>query len=63
LDAAHVFKHKIVTQVTPLPAFYPAEGYHQNYLALHPDEPYIMYQDMPKLDHLKKEFPELYQKK
>jgi len=63
LDEAHSFKHKIVTQVTPLTGFYAAEGYHQNYLALHMDEPYIMYNDLPKLDHLKKEFPELYQKR
>lgn len=63
LESAHAFKHKIVTQVTPLEGFYPAEGYHQNYLALHPDEPYIMYNDLPKLDRLKKEFPDLYQKR
>lgn len=61
LEEAHAFKHRIVTQVTALPAFYPAEKYHQNYLALHPDEPYIMYNDLPKLEHLKKQFPDLYQ--
>jgi peptide-methionine (S)-S-oxide reductase len=61
LEEAHVFKHKIVTQVAPLTGFYPAENYHQNYLALHPDQPYIVYNDLPKLDHLKKEFPQLYQ--
>jgi len=63
LEEAHAFKHKIVTQVVPLPGFYPAEGYHQNYLALHTDEPYILYNDLPKIEHLKKEFPELYQKR
>jgi peptide-methionine (S)-S-oxide reductase len=60
LEGAHVFKHKIVTQVTPLEGFYAAEGYHQNYLALHPDQPYIVYNDLPKLENLKKQFPELY---
>jgi peptide-methionine (S)-S-oxide reductase len=60
LDAAHVFKHKIVTQVNALEGFYAAEKYHQNYLALHPDQPYIVYNDLPKLDNLKKQFPELY---
>ena len=62
LEEAHAFKHKIVTQVTPLTGFYPAEGYHQNYLALHPNEPYILFNDLPKLDHLKKEFPDLYRR-
>src|SRR5438045_3584620 len=45
LDGAKVFPHKIVTQVVPLQAFYPAEGYHQNYAALHPNQPYIMFND------------------
>jgi peptide-methionine (S)-S-oxide reductase len=61
LEQARAFKHKIVTQVTPLDGFYPAEAYHQNYLALHTDQAYIRYNDLPKLDHLKKEFPDLYQ--
>ena len=60
LGEAHALKHKIVTQVTPLTGFYPAEDYHQNYLALHPNQLYIVFNDRPKLDHLKKEFPELY---
>jgi peptide-methionine (S)-S-oxide reductase len=60
LDQAKVFRHKIVTQVVPLQAFYPAEGYHQNYAAKHPSNPYIAYNDLPKVDHLRKEFPELY---
>jgi peptide-methionine (S)-S-oxide reductase len=63
LEESRAFKHKIVTQVTPLPGFYAAEGYHQNYLALHPDQPYIMYNDQPKLEHLKKEFPDLWQRR
>jgi peptide-methionine (S)-S-oxide reductase len=62
LDEAHVFKHKIVTQLTPLTAFYAAEPYHQNYLALNPGNPYIVYNDLPKLDRLKKQFPDLYKR-
>ena len=60
LNEAKVFSHKIVTQVTPLQAFYPAEGYHQNYAALHPNQPYIVFNDAPKVEHLKQQFPELY---
>src|SRR5215469_15788868 len=56
LDEAHVFKHKIVTQVVPLKAFYPAEAYHQNYATRHPDQPYIRYNDAPKVENLKKQF-------
>jgi len=61
LTRAHTFDKPIVTQVVPLKAFYPAEDYHQNYLALHPYQPYILFNDMPKLDNLKHEFPALYQ--
>jgi peptide-methionine (S)-S-oxide reductase len=60
LDQAKVFHHPIVTQVVPLQAFYPAEGYHQNYARLHPDNPYIAINDAPKVVHLKKLFPQLY---
>jgi len=60
LDAAKAFARPIVTQVAPLDKFYPAEDYHQNYLALHPDQPYIVYNDLPKLAELKKEFPAYY---
>jgi peptide-methionine (S)-S-oxide reductase len=60
LDAAKVFKHKIVTQVVPLKAFYPAEGYHQNYAARHPDNPYIERFDLPKVANLQQMFPQLY---
>jgi peptide-methionine (S)-S-oxide reductase len=59
LDAAKVFKRRIVTQVVPLEGFYPAEAYHQHFLDQHPDYPYIVYNDLPKLEHLKKEFPEM----
>jgi len=60
LNGAKVYKHPIVTQVSPLAAFYNAEGYHQDYAELHPDQPYIYVNDLPKLDALKKKYPELY---
>jgi peptide-methionine (S)-S-oxide reductase len=59
LDEAKVFPNKIVTQVTPLKRFYEAESYHQDYLVNHPNEPYIVYNDMPKLANLRKLLPEL----
>src|SRR5262249_11205398 len=49
LDQAKLFGHRIVTQVVPLKSFYEAESYHQDYLVHHPDEPYIVYNDLPKL--------------
>jgi len=60
LEQAGVYRHKIVTQVVGLQAFYPAEGYHQNYATIHPNDPYIMFNDAPKVANLKKEFPELW---
>lgn len=60
LNAAKIFKNKIVTQVVPLKAFYPAEGYHQNYATKHPDNPYIATYDAPKVAALQKMFPQLY---
>ena len=60
LDQAKVFSHRIVTQVVPLKAFYPAEGYHQNYAKLHPDSPYIARYDLPKVANLQQQFPHLY---
>jgi len=60
LSAAKVFAAPIVTKVESLPAFYPAEAYHQDYLRLHPNEPYIVFNDAPKLVHLKQMFPALY---
>jgi peptide-methionine (S)-S-oxide reductase len=56
LNAAKVYPKPIVTKVGPLEAFYPAEAYHQDYLTLHPNEPYIAYNDIPKVEHLKKIF-------
>lgn len=55
-----VFQRPIVTQVVPLKSFYPAEAYHQNYAAQHPDDPYIVYNDAPKVAHLHEQFPDLY---
>ncbi len=60
LDKAKVFPRPIVTQVVPLKAFYPAEAYHQDYATRHPDQPYIVYNDAPKVAHLRQQFPELY---
>lgn len=60
LDAAKIYGQPIVTQVVPLQGFYAAEGYHQDYLKHHTYEPYIVINDLPKLNNLKKEYPELY---
>src|SRR6478752_7380246 len=60
LDAAKSFGGPIVTEVAALDKFYPAEDYHQNYLALHPNQPYIVYNDLPKLEALKKQLPAWY---
>ena len=60
LTAAHVFADPITTAVTPYKAFYPAEGYHQDFLVHNPDYPYIVYNDLPKLDALKKVWPQYY---
>jgi peptide-methionine (S)-S-oxide reductase len=61
INAAGTFSGLIVTQVLPPRQFYPAEAYHQNYLALHLYQPYIVVNDMPKLTQLRKHFPGLYQ--
>ncbi|HZZ11562.1 MAG TPA: peptide-methionine (S)-S-oxide reductase MsrA [Paraburkholderia sp.] len=60
LDKAHVFPAPIVTRVEDFKGFYPAENYHQNFLVLHPDYPYIAINDMPKVSGLKRMFPDLY---
>jgi peptide-methionine (S)-S-oxide reductase len=60
LDQAKAFPEPIVTQVVPLKGFYPAEAYHQDYLARHPDNPYIVINDLPKLELLHEKFPQLY---
>ena len=60
LDQAGVYSARIVTQIAALTVFYPAEDYHQDYLRLHPDQPYIVINDLPKLAELKQRFPTLY---
>jgi len=60
LENAKAFPRPIVTQVVPLQQFYAAESYHQNYAALHPDNPYIAFNDAPKVERLREEFPDLY---
>jgi peptide-methionine (S)-S-oxide reductase len=60
LDQQKVFPKRIVTEVTPLKAFYRAEDYHQDYAYYNPDNPYIQVCDRPKIDALKKQFPELF---
>ncbi|MGH9811057.1 MAG: peptide-methionine (S)-S-oxide reductase MsrA [Terriglobia bacterium] len=63
LTAAKVYKKPIVTRVGPLEGFYPAEAYHQDYLTLHPNQPYIAYNDIPKVENLKKIFAQNYVEK
>lgn len=60
LDKAHVFAKPIVTKLDALPGFYPAEEYHQDFAVRHPDHPYIVYNDLPKVEHLKRLFPAFY---
>lgn len=60
LDQSHVFPRLIVTRVDPLKGFYPAEDYHQDYLINHPTAAYIAMFDLPKVENLKRTFPELY---
>lgn len=63
LNKAKVFGQKIATQVVPLDAFHEAEAYHQDYLVNHPDQPYIVINDLPKVENLKKHLPGLYKEK
>ena len=63
LDAAHVFNRPLATKVETGASFFPAEGYHQNYATLHPEEPYIAFNDAPKVEALKRLFPERYRDK
>jgi peptide-methionine (S)-S-oxide reductase len=60
LDKAHVFPAAIVTKLEALTGFYPAENYHQDFLVLHPDYPYIVFNDLPKVENLKRLFPAYY---
>ncbi|MGN6528557.1 MAG: peptide-methionine (S)-S-oxide reductase MsrA [Burkholderiaceae bacterium] len=63
LDAAKAYGKPVVTRVEPFKGFFPAEGYHQNFLALNPDYPYIVYNDLPKVADLKRLFPDQYMDK
>ena len=60
LDNAKTFHRAIATRIEPGHAFYPAEGYHQDFLALNPSYPYIVYNDLPKIENLKRLFPGSY---
>ena len=60
LDQAHAFGAKIVTSIEPGKTFYRAEDYHQDYLTRHPAQPYIVFNDLPKIANLKRLFPDLY---
>jgi peptide-methionine (S)-S-oxide reductase len=60
LDHAGVFRQPIVTKIDPFNGFYPAEDYHQDFATLHPDHPYIAFNDRPKIENLKRLYPDLY---
>jgi len=60
LNKAHSFPEPIVTQLNPLNGFYAAEDYHQNFIDRNPDYPYVVINDLPKLEQLRKQFPTLY---
>jgi peptide-methionine (S)-S-oxide reductase len=63
LNDARVFPHPVVTQVVPLDGFFPAEAHHQDFVRKNPRYPYVVYNDLPKLEHLEKTFPELLERK
>jgi peptide-methionine (S)-S-oxide reductase len=63
LNNAHAYSRPIVTQVNALSAFYPAEDYHQDYATIHPENPYIVYNDAPKIANMKRIFADIYQDK
>ena len=63
INKAKAFPKPLVTQVVPFEAFYPAEDYHQDYMKHNPDDPYIVYNDKPKVVALKEKFPDLYTEK
>jgi peptide-methionine (S)-S-oxide reductase len=62
LNQAKIFRRPIATQVVPIETFYQAEAYHQDYATKHPYEPYIAINDLPKVDALRKQLPDLYRK-
>ena len=63
LTKARFYRAPIVTEVAPLDRFHPAEEYHQDYMARHPNDPYIVYHDRPKVENLRRGFPELFSEK
>jgi peptide-methionine (S)-S-oxide reductase len=63
LDSANVFRQPIVTQIVPLEKFYPAEDYHQGYMDLHPENMYIVINDYPKVENLRKTYPAMFVEK
>ncbi len=63
LDAAKVYPKSIVTTLEPMQGFFAAEDYHQDYLTLHPNQPYIVFNDLPKVENLKKHFADNYRAK
>jgi peptide-methionine (S)-S-oxide reductase len=62
IERAGVFRQPIVTQVSPLPGFFPAEDYHQHFLQRNPNYPYVVVNDLPKLRNLERQFPDLLKK-
>jgi peptide-methionine (S)-S-oxide reductase len=60
INNSKAFDKPVATEIAPLVAFFAAEEYHQDYLKKHPDDPYIVAHDLPKLEELKKKFPQLY---
>lgn len=63
LDAAKAYTKPIVTEVAPLTKFYPAEPYHQDYATIHPNQPYVIFNDLPKIRNMKEMFPEFWREK
>jgi len=63
LDGSGVFRRAIVTRLEPLQAFYPAEAYHQDFIAKNPRYPYVVFNDLPKIRNLEKEFPGFYRER
>ena len=63
LNHSGIFSNQLVTQLVALKAFYPAEAYHQDYAFIHPDNPYIVINDLPKVAYLRQQFPALYVEK
>ncbi len=63
LNKARTYKGNVVTQIAPAPVFYVAEKYHQDYATLHPNQPYIVIHDAPKIADLKSRYPQLWSEK